>query len=412
MNVKRSALTVRGVTLRQRLRRVAPLAAAAGVVLITRHAYFAQARPWVGLDWWILCITFMGAALLAGPLRLTHGMLTVCYGTAIIYLVILVAATGGAASPFSPLYSLIAVVAAVTLDPPAFDPVVLALSAACLLPFLYTHPLLHAFTIDTMVQAPVLILISSVARTLFKRAQDTADLAEQRAVELAAALDATLLALGSALDLRDTETEGHARRVARNALAIAVRLGLSHDEAETIERGAYLHDIGKIGVPDAVLRKAGPLDQSEWTLMRRHPYLGAQILMRIPFLRPAAALVAAHHERWDGAGYPLGLKGEKIPLGARIFAVADAYDAMTSDRPYRAGLPPADALAEVQRNAGSQFDPVIVSIFVQLVQEGAVLLAASSVTETASAGLEAAFFFRRSELFAGARNQVSALHAG
>jgi putative nucleotidyltransferase with HDIG domain len=176
--------------------------------------------------------------------------------------------------------------------------------------------------------------------------------------------DATLAALSSALDVRDTETEGHARRVVRYMELIAEELRIPVDQHATLRRGALLHDIGKIGVPDHILRKPGPLTENEWYTMKTHPDLGAKIIAHIPFLEDVAVIIRAHHERWDGNGYPDGLAGEQIPLGARVFAVADSFDAMTSDRPYRRGRQLDEALAEVGRCAGAQFDPAVVAAFV------------------------------------------------
>ena len=175
--------------------------------------------------------------------------------------------------------------------------------------------------------------------------------------------DATLAALSSALDVRDTETEGHARRVVRYMELIAEGLAVPVDQHPTLRRGALLHDIGKIGVPDHILRKPGALTDSEWVTMKTHPDLGARIIANIPFLEEVAVIIRAHHERWDGAGYPEGLAGEAIPLGARIFAVADSFDAMTSDRPYRRGRQLDAALSEIERCSGSQFDPAVVAAF-------------------------------------------------
>jgi putative nucleotidyltransferase with HDIG domain len=175
--------------------------------------------------------------------------------------------------------------------------------------------------------------------------------------------DATLAALSSALDVRDTETEGHARRVVRYMELIAEGLQVPVEQHATLRRGALLHDIGKIGVPDHILRKPGPLTENEWYTMKTHPDLGAKIIANIPFLQEVAVIIRAHHERWDGNGYPEGLAGERIPQGARIFAVADSFDAMTSDRPYRRGRPLEEALSEIERCAGTQFDPAVVGAF-------------------------------------------------
>ncbi|MDP9245454.1 MAG: HD domain-containing protein [Chloroflexota bacterium] len=175
--------------------------------------------------------------------------------------------------------------------------------------------------------------------------------------------DATLAALSSALDVRDTETEGHARRVVRYMELIAEGLNVPVEQHATLRRGALLHDIGKIGVPDHILRKPGPLTENEWYTMKTHPDLGAKIIANVPFLQEVAIIIRAHHERWDGNGYPEGLAGEQIPLGARIFAVADSFDAMTSDRPYRRGRDLDEALAEIERCSATQFDPEVVRAF-------------------------------------------------
>jgi putative nucleotidyltransferase with HDIG domain len=178
--------------------------------------------------------------------------------------------------------------------------------------------------------------------------------------------DQTLEALGAALDLRDASTAGHSSRVTRYAITVAQALGWSQDQLHELTRGAYLHDIGKIGIPDGILLKEGPLTRQEQEVMRSHVTIGYQLVKRIAFLAPAAEIVLAHQERYDGRGYPLGLCGKEIPLGARIFAVADAFDAMTSDRPYRKALSAEIAFQEIQREAGRQFDPDVVHVFLSL----------------------------------------------
>ncbi|MGQ9572746.1 MAG: HD-GYP domain-containing protein [Dehalococcoidia bacterium] len=169
--------------------------------------------------------------------------------------------------------------------------------------------------------------------------------------------------LSSALDVRDQVTEGHSRRVAKFSLVIARQLKISGDRLTDLERAAILHDIGKMAIADAILSKPGPLTEAEWQEMRKHPIVGYQIVRNVPFLDGAAEIILSHHERYDGGGYPRGLKGDEIPLEARIFAVADAYDAMTSDRPYRQARPPDYALEEIRRNMGRQFDPNAVAAF-------------------------------------------------
>lgn len=182
--------------------------------------------------------------------------------------------------------------------------------------------------------------------------------------QLREAYTGTLESLVTALDVRDQETRGHSVRVATHSLDIARMLGI-HDDQELacIYRGALMHDVGKIGVPDAILLKPAKLTEEEWEFMRRHSAMGYRILAQVPYLRPAAKIVLAHHERWDGDGYPRRLKGENIPLGARIFALCDTYDAIISDRPYRQGQAPDAAFAEILRCAGSQFDPLVIEAF-------------------------------------------------
>jgi putative nucleotidyltransferase with HDIG domain len=196
-------------------------------------------------------------------------------------------------------------------------------------------------------------------------AERTAQL-QQALAELEQSYDYTLEALGGALDLKDAETEGHCRRVTAYTIAIGQAMGLDPSTLRQMARGAFLHDIGKMGIPDAILRKPGPLTAEEEAIMRRHCEIGYQVLQSIPFLREAAQIVLCHQERYDGSGYPRGLRGEEIPLGARIFAVADALDAMISDRPYRKALPIDVAREEIRRCAGTQFDPQVVEVFLSL----------------------------------------------
>lgn len=183
--------------------------------------------------------------------------------------------------------------------------------------------------------------------------------------QLGRAYEGTLRSLAAALDARDSETGGHSERVAELTMAVATEMGLQQDSDEwrSLERGALLHDVGKIAVPDHILRKPERLSEDEWQSMREHPRAGFEILQSVDFLRDAASLVLAHHESFDGTGYPNGLMGEEIPLGARIFAVVDAFDAMTQDRPYRKGIVPSEALAEILECSGTQFDPEVVSAF-------------------------------------------------
>jgi putative nucleotidyltransferase with HDIG domain len=178
--------------------------------------------------------------------------------------------------------------------------------------------------------------------------------------------DITLEALGDALDLKDAETEGHSRRVTAFTIAIARKMGLPKEEVNVIARGAFLHDIGKIGISDAILFKPSQLTKDEMEIMKEHCYRGYKIVSRIPFLAEAAEIVYSHQERYDGTGYPRGLKGVQIPLGARIFSIADTLDAMTTDRVYRPAQSFAAARKEIQEWSGRQFDPGIVRIFLDM----------------------------------------------
>ena len=177
----------------------------------------------------------------------------------------------------------------------------------------------------------------------------------------------TLEALGSAIDTRDLGTQAHSRRVRGYSLIIARTHGMTDEkDLRNLEHGVLLHDIGKIGIPDAILLKPGPLTPAEWKIMRTHPEIGRQLVEQIPFLRPAVPIVYHHHERWDGTGYPQCLKGEAIPVSARIFAVADAFDAMTFDRPYSRAIRFEEARDEIQSSAGTHFDPGVVASFMRV----------------------------------------------
>jgi putative nucleotidyltransferase with HDIG domain len=178
--------------------------------------------------------------------------------------------------------------------------------------------------------------------------------------------DITLEALGDALDLKDRETEGHSKRVTAFTIAIARAMGLPREQINTIARGAFLHDIGKMAIPDKILNKPGKLEPEEFTIMREHAYHGYQIVRKIPFLAEASEIVYSHQERFDGTGYPRGLKGEEIPLGARIFSVADTFDAITSDRPYREKQSLQAARTEITKWSGRQFDPEVVRVFLEM----------------------------------------------
>jgi putative nucleotidyltransferase with HDIG domain len=237
--------------------------------------------------------------------------------------------------------------------------------------------------VDYLLKPPKLTdLIRAIERALAKRRIELARKRYQKKLErkvrdrtgeLRTALrniqgtyQTTLLALVRALDAREHETSDHSQRVVKYTEHIAERLGLRGPELEEIGRGALLHDIGKIGVPDAVLLKPAKLTPEEWKEMRRHPDIGYDMIRSIEFLNTPAAIVLSHQERFDGRGYPRCLRGEEIHIGARIFAVADTLDAMTSDRPYRKGTTFENAVDEIERCAGSQFDPEVVRAFLDI----------------------------------------------
>src|ERR1700744_6587552 len=192
------------------------------------------------------------------------------------------------------------------------------------------------------------------------------DMLRQAISDLERSYDITLEALGDALDLKDAETEGHSKRVHEVPLALARGAGVPPQQIPIVARGAFLHDIGKMAIPDAILLKPSKLQLDEQIVMREHCARGYQMLRKIPFLQEAAEIVYSHQEHYDGSGYPRKLKGEQIPLGARIFAVADTLDAMTSDRPYRKAATFAAARQEIKRCSGTQFDPKVVEVYLSL----------------------------------------------
>ncbi|MCJ7717560.1 MAG: GAF domain-containing protein, partial [Anaerolineales bacterium] len=187
-------------------------------------------------------------------------------------------------------------------------------------------------------------------------------------VQLIQAYDRTIEGWAQALELRDMETEGHSRRVVEMTLNLASELGVNDKDLIHVRRGALLHDIGKMGVPDAILQKPGPLNDEEWDVMRKHPIYAKEWLSSIPFLQPALDIPSYHHEKWDGTGYPDGLKGKEIPLNARIFAIIDVWDALGSDRPYRKAWPRKKALKYMQEQSGIHFDPQVVDGFIKYLE--------------------------------------------
>jgi putative nucleotidyltransferase with HDIG domain len=234
-----------------------------------------------------------------------------------------------------------------------------------------------------VVKGKVIGVLEVFSRLLVERNQDWLDffsaLAGQTAImidsaklfndlqasnlELSLAYDATLEGWSRALDLRDRETRGHSQRVAEMTLRLARVMAVPEQDLVHIQRGALLHDIGKLGIPDNILLKPSLLDEEEREMIRKHPTIAFEMLTPIPYLRPALDIPYSHHELWDGTGYPRGLKGEEIPLAARIFAVVDVWDALTSDRPYRKAWSHEKALAYIQEQAGKHFDPEVVDAF-------------------------------------------------
>ena len=186
--------------------------------------------------------------------------------------------------------------------------------------------------------------------------------------KLISAYDATIEGWSRAMDLRDKETEGHSQRVTQLTLKLAKAAGMNEEELIHVRRGALLHDMGKLGVPDSVLHKPAKLNDEEWRLMRQHPQLAYDMLYPIEYLRPALDIPYCHHEKWDGSGYPRGLKGEQIPIAAQIFAIVDVWDALTSDRPYRLAWQKEETLKYIKDQSDKHFDPSVVNLFFQIVE--------------------------------------------
>jgi putative nucleotidyltransferase with HDIG domain len=188
-------------------------------------------------------------------------------------------------------------------------------------------------------------------------------------LDLALAYDATIEGWSRALDLRDRETEGHTIRVTDMTLRLARTMGVGEDELVQIRRGALLHDIGKMGIPDNILLKPGPLTDEEWTVMRRHPEYAYDLLSLVTYLRPALLIPYCHHEKWDGSGYPRGLREEAIPLAARIFAVVDVWDALRSERAYRQPWPEEKVREYLRSQNGKHFDPQVLNLFLNILEQ-------------------------------------------
>jgi putative two-component system response regulator len=200
-----------------------------------------------------------------------------------------------------------------------------------------------------------------------KLLQERAKLREAN-VQLLSAYEATIEGWSHALDLRDRETEGHSRRVTELTVKMAKAFGLSDDQMMHIRRGALLHDMGKIGIPDSILHKPDKLTDEEWTIMRKHPQLAYDMLNQVEYLRPALDIPYSHHEKWDGTGYPRGLRGDEIPMAARLFAVVDVWDALISDRPYRPAWTEEEALNYIREQSGRHFETQVVNAFFKIIK--------------------------------------------
>ena len=214
-----------------------------------------------------------------------------------------------------------------------------------------------------------LIVLARRTRIHEEQRNHLLDQLKEESIRVERSYDATLIALTHALDARDKETEGHSRRVVEYTRLVAVELGIKGEELKLLCHGALLHDIGKIGVPDAILHKPAALTEDEWQIMRRHPEIGALMVEEVEYLTEARRIILHHHERWDGRGYPLGLRGTQISLGARAFSIADTVDAITQDRPYRRGRSFDEAREELVKCRGTQFDPEAVDAFLSLPEE-------------------------------------------
>ena len=210
------------------------------------------------------------------------------------------------------------------------------------------------------------ILKTIAAQTAIAMDRDELFIGLQNAnVNLVKAYDETIEGWAHTLEIRDQETEGHSRRVTDMTIALARLMGIQEEHIQDIQRGALLHDIGKMSISDSVLNKAGSLDENEWIMMREHPTIAYHLLSSIEYMKHALVIPYCHHEKWDGSGYPQGLAGDQIPLAARIFAVVDVYDALTSDRPYRKAWSVEDTLKYIREQSGKHFDPQVVSIFLE-----------------------------------------------
>ena len=230
------------------------------------------------------------------------------------------------------------------------------------------HPTISATKFDILL--PIIILLLVVAAFIWVVVgitEKNLERVKESEAELRANYDLTLEAWAKVLEYRDRETEGHSRRLVELSTRLAIALGLDPEEIDHLRRGALLHDIGKLAIPDDILLKPGALNDAERKLMQQHPVFAKQMLSQVSFLQSSMDVAFSHHERWDGRGYPEGLKGEAIPFSARLFAVVDQWDALTSDRPYRKAWTREEVVTYFQENAGKIYDPHIVNIFLTII---------------------------------------------
>jgi len=233
---------------------------------------------------------------------------------------------------------------------------------------LYAFSMFDQGVLPNIIYASFSLIVSYVATIAIDNISLFSDL-KRNHIKLTKTYDTTLQGWARALELRDLETKGHTMRVTHMTVGLARSIGFSEDELIHIRRGAILHDIGKIGIPDSILLKPGKLTEDEWKIMRQHSHYGYEMLLPISFLKPALDIVIYHHEKWDGSGYPKALKGKDIPLAARIFSVVDVWDALTSNRPYRKALPEEKALDMILEESGTHFDPDMVDAFINYISK-------------------------------------------